>query len=764
MSNLLIPQAFLQYKLMQSSGPPQAGKGIFTPSSFGAKPLQSELPMAKLTGDYRPLGAMSKVMLPKSHGKSYRLERDFLNIENHKLSLLTPEVRLYRVVDGVYKPFYFPVSSEYNFTDSGTFDHTKPFTSNSAVLKSFNVDYLGDDLYAAGLGMLEASLSVELDSISTLFERPSESFAELADLILIRVPESERMPNSGGTPENGALESGKSIQIAATMGYSIVDKDGIFTSAEIAAIKDTRVLIHLFYKGRTISYQQNGSITINAQYHGNLQAVGQDYIYNVVEKYETKQRILDIKKSQQAESTPSSGKDAAPKDIRKPKEDKKKKHSTRPKERRPNYLTSIVAEIGKVIDNLHLKEKIYPVVFDSKSKGFFKFQEATPSEPGSAPVTAATAGKSQDDILAQDYVFYVNFGDIIDAFIAKITEMDFTQMQRAINHDEEKNLITKEKANKMRKEIQASKKFLQDTNIFFGDVTLRAKGSEKEKVINIADVPVSLDIIYTAIYEDYIKPRKYFLGLRELITKFCTSIINDALMEYSGADLIKKARVTVNSVPGINLRSKISAGKGIVDVKHLNTQTADLVKSKKQKSANYIIFHPVRVASSRSPGKAQVIQDHNDGIIHLRPSQDRGLIKNISFAQQSQFGLEEYLIVGHGDAFDALRIPHNATVTMYGNTLFTPSMEVYVDPEPFGFGDPRGLNAASRRLGIGGYYTILKVSTSFTGGTLTTTLQLQFANYPETRGEPRRSPGAEQARRDAEDLRKRAAAITTGGK
>ena len=75
---------------------------------------------------------------------------------------------------------------------------------------------------------------------------------------------------------------------------------------------------------------------------------------------------------------------------------------------------------------------------------------------------------------------------------------------------------------------------------------------------------------------------------------------------------------------------------------------------------------------------------------------------------------------------------------MYGNNLFIPGMEVYIDPNSLGFGDPRDLDSAARKLGIGGYYSITKVSTSFSGGVLTTNLQCQFAGYPESLSEPKR--------------------------
>jgi len=69
---------------------------------------------------------------------------------------------------------------------------------------------------------------------------------------------------------------------------------------------------------------------------------------------------------------------------------------------------------------------------------------------------------------------------------------------------------------------------------------------------------------------------------------------------------------------------------------------------------------------------------------------------------------------------------------MFGNFMFLPGSQVYVDPNTLGFGSVRDKNSAARRLGFGGYYTVESVSTSFAGGKLETSLSLLFNAFPET--------------------------------
>ena len=112
------------------------------------------------------------------------------------------------------------------------------------------------------------------------------------------------------------------------------------------------------------------------------------------------------------------------------------------------------------------------------------------------------------------------------------------------------------------------------------------------------------------------------------------------------------------------------------------------------------------------------------------------MVKNISFSKISQPARETYMIFRNGQMYDELRYPHNAVVEMYGNNIFLPAMQVYINPDTLGFGDPRGLDSAARRLGFGGYYTSESVTTTYSAGSLTTTLQLFFNSFPDSTDDP----------------------------
>jgi hypothetical protein len=68
---------------------------------------------------------------------------------------------------------------------------------------------------------------------------------------------------------------------------------------------------------------------------------------------------------------------------------------------------------------------------------------------------------------------------------------------------------------------------------------------------------------------------------------------------------------------------------------------------------------------------------------------------------------------------------------LFGNTLFYPGMEIFIDPRSFGGSDwdptAGGRNkSVANALGIGGYHTITKVSSKIDTSGFTTTVEAVF--------------------------------------
>ena len=136
-------------------------------------------------------------------------------------------------------------------------------------------------------------------------------------------------------------------------------------------------------------------------------------------------------------------------------------------------------------------------------------------------------------------------------------------------------------------------------------------------------------------------------------------------------------------------------------------------------------------------GKGDIIEDLNKGIPHLYFGAKAGLVKNISFSKTNIQYLRESRMErskGMGDLAQLSNV-YNVSIKMFGNFLFLPGMEIYINPKSLGgneFGDPikpiidNGKINYSKLMGIGGYHLVTKVNTSIGVSGFDTTVDAIF--------------------------------------
>ncbi len=82
---------------------------------------------------------------------------------------------------------------------------------------------------------------------------------------------------------------------------------------------------------------------------------------------------------------------------------------------------------------------------------------------------------------------------------------------------------------------------------------------------------------------------------------------------------------------------------------------------------------------------------------------------------------------------------YNVNLELFGNTIFYPGMEVYIDPRGFGGNDwdPSTFGTTANALGIGGYHTVTKVTNTISAGGFKTTLEAlyQYSGDPRTKSQ-----------------------------
>ena len=114
--------------------------------------------------------------------------------------------------------------------------------------------------------------------------------------------------------------------------------------------------------------------------------------------------------------------------------------------------------------------------------------------------------------------------------------------------------------------------------------------------------------------------------------------------------------------------------------------------------------------------------DIGDGIFHYVIGSDRGLAKNFNFNRQDTQYFQEMLIESNQaeDQIQAMFLPQNVNISMYGNGFHKNGDLIFVDSRP-------ALGSfAGPVLGIGGYYRVIRSSHSISNRGYSTDLECVF--------------------------------------
>ena len=697
----------------------------------------------------------SKSVISKLFGQidGYTVNEKFLNLENHKISSLVPELVLYKVFEeggkvSELRPFYFPVAADYLFSDN-KINLSKPFSGNNATVESFSLSFTSQEVYEATRNFVEASLSISVDHMATLFEKEeSTDYAPLVDLFTISAGSRQsggRLPkgkSKGKVLSPNALDNGFSCRVAATLGYN-VPRNEIFDASEIQVIESTKVFVNLYYAGHSINFDQNGSVKVDVKYTGYLSAVKSESMYNLITNSHGKLANSKLKASGVGKSGGDINKFLGEKHKLKKQDNAK----TSPEEEKTNTITDIQTQFGKVIDYLQEKDKIYSHAFDLQNfftlgaGHFLTTEDEREEEVDSANKQPTPPAKTlPEDVFGKDLVNYVTFGDFVAAYLYVI-ESSLSETENLIKERLENAKETEAStdlsldpfmAQNMLKDIRALINKLKDAKVLFADFeTETIEIGQKEPLsvsINIADVPVTLDTIYSYVYRNLSLTKKFFFNINEFLTKMCPVILNTALVEKPNCEMLNDVSFIVSKVGARKLKKKLD--KGTLKIKDFPAPIGNFSKSSGKDMVEYIIFHQAPQVG-KVPGNGSLAEDTSNGIFHLNMGQAYGLLKTVNFQKIADPGREAYLVVRNGRGYDELRLPHNATAELKGNNLFLPMSFVYLNPDTVGFGDPRLENSSSRRLGLGGYYIVGNVTTTYAGGDMTTSLQLHFQGFPD---------------------------------
>ena len=259
---------------------------------------------------------------------------------------------------------------------------------------------------------------------------------------------------------------------------------------------------------------------------------------------------------------------------------------------------------------------------------------------------------------------------------------------------------------------------------------------QKYQNVNVADFPISWEYFQSFFLDKVIKPEKKTYNIRQFVKDIIAELLVGSLSPLCFGKMAPEARTKVNTqvltLPSYGDPDKPFPAGGDSDAKNnLDISIFNSVDGKVKwtgnsaQSHNYLFIYPVGGTNYKWKGDYEA--DQKNSILHLQLGADRGILKSVSFKRQDMPGQREANIqktVDSGGAVGNLLFSnkYNADLTLYGNTLFTNGTTLYLDPKGLGIGGLNQPNSMAQKLGVGGYYNVIKVNSSIEPGKFETSL------------------------------------------
>lgn len=267
-----------------------------------------------------------------------------------------------------------------------------------------------------------------------------------------------------------------------------------------------------------------------------------------------------------------------------------------------------------------------------------------------------------------------------------------------------------------------------------------------KKQINIADIPITLDIFIEFFKTNVIEAARDLYPASDFIRDTIQRLVMPAINKETFGNPQRESRVLKVStfdLPGTKSGERyvepISSGLlGAQKIPVINNTFASatlynarfkmedlldrfgnnslLAKRKSSERFSYMIFY------ANSPDavldwNGSVQEDAKRGVYHFYIGADRGLIKEINFRKSQRPGLAEMMAersLRAGNRRAELWRNFEADISMIGNSLLKPGCFLYINPTVAGLGNPGSKDSLSRQMGLGGYYFVLGVSNEIT--------------------------------------------------
>ena len=310
--------------------------------------------------------------------------------------------------------------------------------------------------------------------------------------------------------------------------------------------------------------------------------------------------------------------------------------------------------------------------------------------------TSAYEEAANTEDMAQVHFFFL--GDLYDIYI--------DVLRKPIDHPDLGTISPPSNAAKLLDKI----KFLM------GPITLREEdntGKTTHYTVNIAEIPISLDLFSTWFAESIVdKERRNYL-LKDIMLDSAVGLVSAGLQQ--GCFRGKKQKSQFSAFPlttpsGENGQPRIPPHGARCRV----SQISQAIKLAKESAAiattltnvdNYMFFYGKEDDPSYLGQNMDM--DHASGIYHIHVGKECGLLTGIKFKRADVKYLRESRLTADAQDDEWLREKYDADLTMIGNTLFFPGQYIYIDHLLPGVAPSD--RSKAQLLGFGGYYLVISV-------------------------------------------------------
>lgn len=688
---------------------------------------------------------------------------EFFKIEPSQLALLQPKIKLFKVNYNENNKPQQPVELLFN-------DYYHEFTTNDITkntgqkgfgigLKTFEWTDLGTNPGDTGLSY-DVTLIIHANSIADLYKEQDFGIA-FADLI--RVPPQRFTKNH--------FYNDRYFRILVQLGWQDpADTIGMISPALRKAINANSISLFLTLKDHELNLQKDGSLEITANYVGGIEGKmfsTETDIFNIGEQNKEIKLQEDLIKNaekrqveRKAENKPQNsffsfktfgdlGSYFAGSDDELLEKGIKNEIEERVLRRENLIKDDKIIAYRRLLKALEETNKIYFIDVDKQT--IDNFQQLKNKNLNKEKLTVLLNEfrlneKKQSPLEIQKS--NENFKYITNNIEELVTEKSDDDRNKLL--DNLINKFTTSSTPKQSDKVRINFVYFgdlvnialsvlpksEDFRFILGPMELFNSDSQEIDIINLADIPISLNLYNTWFLNKVIRRQLTSFLLRDYLKDICSELILTAVNSDPFYNLNKalknKLSFSVFSLgssandPFIK-NSKYGAQRLSIDNLDFDNlasmRASDNISDQKHYFMIYIsggdAFHKLN---------GNFNYDNSIGIYHMYYGADKGIVKNISFSRVDQQYIKEGRIANaerskKGDIYFVE--PYNAKLELEGTSVFKPGMMIYIDPVSIGISDTIPIE---KQIPLGGYYTILKVFSKIESGLFETSIDASWEN------------------------------------